>query len=352
MFCEFLRVFGCRFTLPQIPNMAVPTTPAYTRVSRTQFSGYAVKFSPFRANLIAVATSQYYGIAGNGKLLVLDADRNFLPLAEFCTRDGCFDVAWSEKAETVLAAATGDGSVKIFDSTRPGSRPVADLSGHSAETYSVDWNLHLRDLICSASWDRSVRVWDVSCGVETQKFFSHSAIAYEAKWSVRNSKLLGSVGGDGMLHVSDIGSSSFGRSAISIAAHQSEVLCLDWSKYNEHVVATGSVDKTVRVWDLRNPQVPVAQLCGHQLAVRRVKFSPHSDALLASCSYDMTVKVWAGLSQHATSFEHHSEFVIGLDWSNFRRDVIASVGWDRVVAVWTVKGAQTRQSPVVRLAAS
>ena len=41
--------------------------PAY----RTAFQGYSVRFSPFEEGKLAVATSQNFGIIGNGKQYVL-----------------------------------------------------------------------------------------------------------------------------------------------------------------------------------------------------------------------------------------------------------------------------------------
>ena len=39
---------------------------------RTQgFNGYAVKYSPFFDSRIAVASSQHYGLVGNGRLYIL-----------------------------------------------------------------------------------------------------------------------------------------------------------------------------------------------------------------------------------------------------------------------------------------
>jgi peroxin-7 len=38
---------------------------------RTAFQGYSIKFSPFEDGKLAVATSQNFGIIGNGKQYVL-----------------------------------------------------------------------------------------------------------------------------------------------------------------------------------------------------------------------------------------------------------------------------------------
>ena len=67
-------------------------------------------------------------------------------------------------------------------------------------------------------------------------------------------------------------------------AHDYEILSLDWNKYNENILATGSIDKSIRLWDMRNLSTPITTLHGHNYAVRRLKFSPHSERTLASVS--------------------------------------------------------------------
>ena len=309
---------------------------------RSAFSGYSVAFSPFHRNLLAVASSQYYGIAGNGRITILNLDTN-QPIVEFNTRDGCFDVAWSEKHDHVIAASTGDGSIKLFSTkldVNGSSRPVAALIGHSAETYSINWNLFNRDRLCSASWDKSVRIWDIVSSQCISTLTHHAGIAYEAKWNPRTDHVVASVGGDGHLVIQDLRQAGSASSCTRIRAHENEILCLDWNKYREFTVATGSVDRSIRVWDIRNVAGgPVNILNSHDLAVRRLRFSPHSESLLVSCSYDMTVKLWSiGESSRCLldTYDHHSEFVVGLDVSNFYRDLVASTGWDRMVALWTL----------------
>lgn len=37
----------------------------------------------------------------------------------------------------------------------------------------------------------------------------------------------------------------------------------DWCKYNDCIIATGSVDKSVKVWDVRMPQRELLTMLGH-----------------------------------------------------------------------------------------
>jgi len=105
---------------------------------RSDFHAYAVKFSPFRPGLVAVASAQYFGMVGNGKLAIHDlglidgtaqahslhasgppskgyAAAQLHPRATLSTKDACYDIAFSEDRATILVAATGDGSLVFWD---------------------------------------------------------------------------------------------------------------------------------------------------------------------------------------------------------------------------------------------
>jgi len=301
----------------------------------TPFAGYSCEFSPFHGNLLAVGTAQYYGIVGNGRLHVFDIGGpggHAQPVCEWLTKDGVYDCSWSEANEHVLATAQGDGSVKLFDWTQP-QGPILSLEEHTAEVYGVDWNLNTKQFISSAAWDHSVKVWDVHQAVCVQTFAVHQQIAYAAIWSPARPMCLASVAGDAMLHIMDL---NVGQMPVqSVQAHQHEILTVDWNKYNEFQIVTGSVDKTIRVFDLRNSQRPLQVLHGHQLAVRRVKTHPHCESQLVSASYDMSVNVWdLNMGQIINHFDHHSEFVLGVDLSLFEENLIATAAWDRTACVW------------------
>jgi WD40 repeat protein len=62
----------------------------------------------------------------------------------------------------------------------------------------------------------------------------------------------------------------------------------------DHLLATGGGDKTVRLWDIRDPShsIPLGQsLAGHNAPVLSVAFAPDGH-ILASGSADQTVRLW------------------------------------------------------------
>ena len=60
----------------------------------------------------------------------------------------------------------------------------------------------------------------------------------------------------------------------------------------EVIFATGSADKTVRLWDLRNLKMSIAALESHFESVQTVEWDPHHYNMLASASQDRRVMLW------------------------------------------------------------
>lgn len=82
------------------------------------------------------------------------------------------------------------------------------------------------------------------------------------------------------------------NASYSVVAHDSEVNCVDFNPYYEYVMATGSTDKSVKLWDLRYISKPMHELTGHKDEILQVQWSPHDQSVLASASADRRVNVW------------------------------------------------------------
>lgn len=219
---------------------------------KTTFNGYAAKFSPFVENRLAVATAQNFGIIGNGRLHILEVRQcvlllpsstqqvsstpqpNTLPpaatphrtqltpaglveTAVFDTADGLYDCAWSEENENVVLAASGDGSVKVYDLAAPPmanplrvfhehKHEVCGATGQAAAAGAVlmlsmrlthlfgravlccvqccclSWNMQRRDLFLSSSWDDSIKLYSIHNPASMQTFLGHSYCVYHVAW--------------------------------------------------------------------------------------------------------------------------------------------------------------------------
>jgi WD40 repeat protein len=98
---------------------------------------------------------------------------------------------------------------------------------------------------------------------------AHASQIYSAQFSPHTPTSLLTCASDGFVKVFDTRSPT--RAALEFRASDTEVLDVDWNKYEDGVVASASKDLGVRVWDLRAGGRCTAELVGHSLAVRKVQ---------------------------------------------------------------------------------
>lgn len=83
------------------------------------------------------------------------------------------------------------------------------------------------------------------------------------------------------------------------------------------LAATGSRDKTIRLWDTRSGAC-IKTLSGHDNWVRGLVFAPNGKFLL-SVSDDKTMKVWDLASGRVTrTIEAHNHFITTIAWGRAR----------------------------------
>lgn len=310
-----------------------------------RFAGHSVRCNPWVANQFIITASDNFGVTGSGKVYVVQFSPNLVGgppqlVGCFGTPDGAFDACVSELDPNMAAVACGDG-LRLYllpqSLNRDGALPVAHLVEHQAEVSCVAWNQVTKDVLYSASWDGSLKVWNpLQPQRAVMTLHEHLKEVYEVSPSTRDPNLLLSCSGDGMWRLWDVRRGP--KSVVGAPGHQHDIiLSVDWNKYDGNCFATGGVDKTAKVWDLRRPDREVVPLRGHQGPVRRVRFSPHSRTQLASSGYDFRVCLWdLGRPQQALThrYEQHREFIVGLEWSLCTPGGVLSASWDGLCYAW------------------
>ncbi|MEM7496280.1 MAG: pentapeptide repeat-containing protein, partial [Myxococcota bacterium] len=145
------------------------------------------------------------------------------------------------------------------------------------------------------------------------------------------------------LDQAQLGGAYFGERAFF--GHTSVVMSASFSGDGTRV-ASGSYDKTVRVWDVETGQ-QLQIFKGHTSNVNSVSFS-RDGTRVASGSDDNTVRVWdVKTNQQLQIFKGHTNRVWGVSFSGDGTRVASSSGSyggnDNTVRVWDVKTGQQLQ---------
>ncbi|WCJ25591.1 hypothetical protein M5689_007463 [Euphorbia peplus] len=162
---------------------------------------------------------------------------------------------------------------------------MSTFEGHTQRVSSVVWPEH--ETIYSASWDHSVRGWDVETGRDSSTIFCKKAL--------------------NCVHVGGEGSA---------------------------LIAAGGSDPILRIWDPRKPgsSAPIYEFSSHSSWISACKWHDKSWFHLLSASYDGKVMLWDLRTAWPLSvIETHEEKVLSADW--WKSDSVISGGADSKLCI-------------------
>ena len=118
---------------------------------------------------------------------------------------------------------------------------------------------------------------------------------------------------------------------LTLSGHSDTIESVSWSPDGKRL-ATGSLDKTAKVWDAETGK-EVLTLSGHSDWVKSVAWSPDAKRL-ATGSDDRTAEVWdAGTGKEVLTLSGHRNFVVSVAWSPDGQRLATTSG-DKTAKVW------------------
>ncbi|XP_052172807.1 ribosome biogenesis protein WDR12 homolog [Diospyros lotus] len=170
---------------------------------------------------------------------------------------------------------------------------LSTLVGHSQCVSSVVWPQN--ETIYSASWDHSIRRWDVESGKDSVNMYCGKVIN-----------------------------------------------CLDVGGESSALIAAGGSDPILRIWDPRKPGTlaPVLQFSSHTSWISSCKWHKKSWFHLVSASYDGKVMLWdLRTAWPLAVIDLHKDKVLCVDW--WRDDSVLSGGEDSKLCISSEISVQT-----------
>jgi WD40 repeat protein len=212
-------------------------------------------------------------------------------------------------------------SEAMLGDTRPGTDDQAFLqllAAHTIKPTPVDGALSPADGALYTA---------VATKVDTEKIIKLSNPVYSIAVNAGRS-LMASGSGDHKVRLWDLRTK---RISHVLEGHTESVWGLAFSP-DGSLLASGSDDHSVRLWDTAKG-VQVGQFKGHTDAVRRVAFN-HDGKRLATASFDHSVGIWEVATQRVvTMLTDHTSDVYGVAFSPDGK-LLASASDDQTVRLW------------------
>ncbi|KAF2754932.1 platelet-activating factor acetylhydrolase IB alpha subunit [Pseudovirgaria hyperparasitica] len=265
---------------------------------------------------------------------------------------GVLDVDFGgPRGGTLLASCSSDLTIKLWDPSDE-YKNIRTLPGHDHSVSSIRFvpsgaagAPSSGNLLVSASRDHTLRIWDVTTGYCVKTIRGHSdwvrsvCPSFDGRWLL-------SAGVDQTARLWDAQS---GEAKVTFLGHEHTIECVALappasykhlaslaglkkapaSSSSAEFLATGSRDKTVKIWDGRGTLIKT--LVGHDNWVRALVWHPGGKYLL-SASDDKTIRCW-DLDQEGKCVkivaDAHGHFISCMRWApSLSKDSAATTNGD------------------------
>ncbi|KAI8914284.1 WD40-repeat-containing domain protein, partial [Gorgonomyces haynaldii] len=192
----------------------------------------------------------------------------------------------------IILGQIPDPNLKVGGKKKAGPARVAkrvQAERHVDAVMSISWNKTQKNLVATGSADTTIKLWDLNRPSAAITHYTHHKDKVQAVcWNTLQPTVLLSGGYDKRAFAFD------SRDPNSIMAFDltADVECLLWDPIQAERFYVSTEDGIVGCFDARSPNQTVFTLHAHDDAVSALDVSPHLPGCLVTGSADKTVKIW------------------------------------------------------------
>ncbi|ETO25084.1 WD repeat-containing protein [Reticulomyxa filosa] len=225
-----------------------------------------------------------------------------------------------------IVSASYDCTVRIWDVVS--GKQLQIFIGHTDRVFSARFSPD-GNTIVSCSGDKTIRLWNINTGNEVMKLRNDSNKILDVEFSP-----------DGRYIVSDLKDNTIqlwdlysGMEITKLLGHSRDVVSTRFSSNGKMIVSSN--DKIINLWDVESGE-RLKQFKGHSSRVMRAKFSP-DDKFIISCSLDATIRIWnieTGIEWNI--LKEHSHHVNDIKYFPDGQTIV-SCSSDNTIRLWNVE---------------
>ena len=311
----------------------------------TEFSADSVECCPIQGyqHIMAIGTYQVdngeNGYTRKGRNYLIHSDEK--RVMQQIDANAILDMKWSHYSlqnKPVLVQVTAQGETFLTLLDEDGllqNEAVAQNLVQDSLVLSVDFQNRVKEsfghnivISCSNGQVKYLRMCPDGLK-ESWSVDAHGFEAWTSQFNYYDSNIVYSGGDDSLFRIWDVRS----LSCITNKSHQAGVTAISHHPRQEFVLATGSYNESIRIWDTRTMKSPLKeQTTGG--GVWRIKWHPEQDLMLAACMYN-GFHVFDQDLNLIQSNNNHESIAYGADWSYKDLGLIGTCSfYDHLFTLW------------------
>lgn len=235
------------------------------------------------------------------------------------------DVAWNQVDENILASASSNGSIVIWNLSTPGYSKMDQIfEDHKRTVNKIRFHDEEVSLLVSGSQD-SIKLFDLRANEAVISFSGLTESVRDLKFCPLRPNTFLAVLDNGYIQLYDIRKKD--RYEYSFPGHNGPILACDWQPESNNTFVTAGRDMSIKVWSIDNQTSSLQHCIPTMESVSKVEWSYENTNHIASCSLkrDFSINVWdVNRPYIATArFTEPKEVTIGLAWRRGKENIIS-----------------------------